>query len=174
MVREARIGFCAGDHGSLDEADGKITPIADPESHLPDNRFNDGKCDPAGRFWAGTIHLASPRQPIAALYCLEKDLTLSKKLDQVMNSNGIVWTRDGKAMYYIDTPRKTVRALDFDVATGALANERVVLDTSKYDGGPDGMAIDAEDRLWIAFCHASVVRCFESQNFRSSEAAIRN
>ena len=158
----------AGDHGIFlfDEVTGQSTPVADPEPDLPENRFNDGKCDPAGRFWAGTIHLASPRQPIAALYCLEKDLTLTKKFGNVMNSNGIVWTRDAKTMYYIDTPRKTVRAFDYDIATGALANERIVIDTSHLEGGPDGMTIDENDSLWIAFCHAGVIRCYDTQGFQ--------
>jgi sugar lactone lactonase YvrE len=158
----------AGDSGIafLDESTGQSTPVADPEPDLPNNRFNDGKCDPAGRFWAGTIHLASPRQPVASLYCLEKDLTLTKKFGNVMNSNGIVWTKDARTMYYIDTPRKNVRAFDYDLATGAISNERIVLDTANLSGAPDGMAIDAEDRLWIAFCHGSAIRCFDSKTFQ--------
>lgn len=150
----------AGDNGFyfLDEATGISTPIADPEPDLPDNRFNDGKCDPAGRLWAGTICLK--RRPDAALYCLHTDLRVEKKFSPVTNSNGIIWSRDGATMFYIDTPSKKVRAFDFDNATSAISNERVIWDTTDVEGVPDGMTIDNEDRLWIAFCHGGKVVCF--------------
>jgi sugar lactone lactonase YvrE len=156
----------AGDHGFsfLDESSGASQKIADPEADRTDTRFNDGKCDPAGRFWAGTIHLASPRQPVASLYCLEKDLSVTKKFGGVRNSNGIVWTKDASTMYYIDTNLKNVRAFDYDKATGAISGERVVLETPNLN--PDGMTIDSEDRLWIAFCHGGLVRCFDSHTWK--------
>jgi len=143
----------------LDEETGEVTHIIDPEAHLSNTRFNDGKCDPAGRFWAGTIDLNSPRQPVASLYTLEADLSFSKKFSGVANSNGLVWTKDGKTLYYIDTPRKNVLAFDYDVSTGGITNERVAFDTSHLSGNPDGMTIDSQDRLWIAFCRAGVIRC---------------
>jgi sugar lactone lactonase YvrE len=150
-----------GDHGFyfLDEETGISTPIADPEPNLPDNRFNDGKCDPAGRFWAGTICLK--KRPEAALYCLHPDLSVEQKFAPVTNSNGIVWSSDSKTLYYIDTPSKKVRAFDFDVATSGISNERVIWDTSADSSSPDGMAIDNHDRLWIAFCHGGKVVCFD-------------
>ena len=150
----------AGDDGFffLDETTGVSTPIADPEPGITDNRFNDGKCDPAGRLWAGTICLK--KQPEAALYCLHTDLTVEKKFGPVTNSNGIVWSADARTMYYIDTPSKKIRAFDFDNATSAISNERVLWDTSADASSPDGMTIDSEDRLWIAFCHGGKVVCF--------------
>ena len=151
----------AGDDGFffLDEDTGVSTPIANPEPDLADNRFNDGKCDPAGRFWAGTIHLK--KQPSAALYCLHTDLRVEKKFSPVTNSNGIIWSRDGGTMFYIDTPSKKIRAFDFDAATSAITNERVIWDTSADTSVPDGMTIDNQDRLWIAFCHGAKVVCFD-------------
>ena len=150
----------AGDNGFffLDEATGISTPIADPEPNLPDNRFNDGKCDPAGRLWAGTICLQ--KRPDASLYCLHTDLSVEKKFGPVTNSNGIIWNCAANTMYYIDTPSKKVRAFDFDNATSAITNERVIWDTSADPSSPDGMTIDTEDRLWIAFCHGAKVVCF--------------
>ncbi|MBL9130473.1 MAG: SMP-30/gluconolactonase/LRE family protein, partial [Verrucomicrobiaceae bacterium] len=150
----------AGDNGFffLDESTGLSTPIADPEPDLHDNRFNDGKCDPAGRLWAGTICLK--RRPDAALYCLHTDLRVEKKFSPVTNSNGIIWSGDGRTMFYIDTPSKLVRAFDFDVTSGTISNERVIWDTRDETGVPDGMTIDSEDRLWIAFCHGARVVCF--------------
>lgn len=151
----------AGDHGFffLDESTGQSTPIADPEPDLHDNRFNDGKCDPAGRLWAGTICLK--KRPEAALYCLHTDLRVEKKFSPVTNSNGIIWSADGSTMFYIDTPSKKVRAFDFDKATGSISGERVVWDTSADASVPDGMTIDSQDRLWVAFCHGGKVVCYD-------------
>lgn len=150
----------AGDNGFffLDETTGESTPISNPEPNLPDNRFNDGKCDPAGRLWAGTICLK--KRPEAALYCLRTDLRVEKKFGPVTNSNGIIWSRDTRTMYYIDTPSKKLRAFDFDSAAGVISNERVIWDTWDDPSSPDGMTIDSEDRLWIAFCHGAKVVCF--------------
>lgn len=151
----------AGDDGFffLDETTGVSTAITDPEPTLPDNRFNDGKCDPAGRLWAGTICLKKRAE--AALYCLHTDLRVEKKFAPVTNSNGIIWSGDTRTMYYIDTPSKKVRAFDFDYTTAAISNERVVWDTSADPSSPDGMTIDSEDRLWIAFCHGAKVVCYD-------------
>lgn len=168
VARESGGLAFAGDHGFsfLDEATGKVTPIVDPEVSLTTNRFNDGKCDPAGRFWAGTMHLGLKRTPSGSLYMLTPDLKCEKKFSDVTVSNGIVWTKDGHTMYYIDTPRRNVLAFDFDVNTGALSNERIAFKTDAYSGSPDGMAIDADDCLWVAFCHGSAVRCFEPRTGR--------
>ncbi len=151
----------AGDQGFffLDEDTGVSLPIADPEPDLLDNRFNDGKCDPLGRLWAGTINLKKNQD--ASLYCLHTDLRVEKKFGPVTNSNGIIWSGDGATMYYIDTPSKLVRAFDYDVTSAAISNERVVWDTSADPSSPDGMTIDSEDRLWIAFCHGAKVVCFD-------------
>lgn len=153
----------AGDSGLsfLDDVTGKVTRIVDPEADISTNRFNDGKCDPAGRFWAGSMHLGPKRSATGHLYCLHPDLRVERKFSGVTVSNGIVWTKDARTMFYIDTPRRNVLAFDFDASTGTLSNERVAFVTTDYAGSPDGMTIDAEDRLWIAFCHGSAVRCFE-------------
>ena len=111
------------------------------------------------------------RSATGSLYCLSADLSLDKKYEGVTVSNGIVWTRDARTMYYIDTPRRNVLAFDFDVGTGAISNERVAFKTDAFSGMPDGMAIDADDCLWIAFCHGGAVRCFEPRTGRS-EAEI--
>ncbi|MES2737949.1 MAG: SMP-30/gluconolactonase/LRE family protein [Verrucomicrobiota bacterium] len=161
VVREQGGLVWAGDQGFffLDETTGISTPIADPEPELADNRFNDGKCDPQGRLWAGTINLKKRQE--ASLYCLHTDLTVEKKFGPVTNSNGIIWSRDGATMFYIDTPSKKIRAFDFDGSTSAISNERVIWDTSADASSPDGMTIDSEDRLWIAFCHGGKVVCFD-------------
>lgn len=152
----------AGDHGLafLDEESGGLTAIADPEPDKPDNRFNDGKCSPDGRFFAGTISLVK-RTGDAKLYRLDPDLTLHEAFGPVTNSNGIVWTADGRTVYYIDTPRAEVLAFDYD--HGHLRSLRSAFSTAAIAASPDGMAIDSNGHLWIAFCHGACVACFDPQ-----------
>jgi len=160
----------AGDHGFslLNLSTGEKTPLADPEAgKRPDNRFNDGKCDPAGRFWAGTISTVK-REGDAALYTLFPDGSVKRPFSGVTNSNGLAWNRNATLFYYIDTPRKEVLAFDFDNAEGSIANPRPVIDTAAngHDSSPDGMAIDTEGNLWIAFCHGGCVACFDPETGR--------
>jgi sugar lactone lactonase YvrE len=138
-------------HGffALDLETEKLTPIADPEKDLPDNRFNDGKCDPAGRFWAGTMSLVGKKNT-GSLYRLDTNLSVHRMLDSVTTSNGITWSLDAKTMYYIDTPTRRVDAFDYDNETGAIKNRRPVVTLPETDGYPDGMTIDAEGMLWVA------------------------
>ncbi|MCB1211563.1 MAG: SMP-30/gluconolactonase/LRE family protein [Verrucomicrobiales bacterium] len=159
----------AGDDGFyfFDEVSGISSAIGDPERELPDNRFNDGKCDPAGRLWAGTICLQ--KRPDAALYCLHADLRVEKKFGPVTNSNGIIWSYDSQTMYYIDTPSKKVRAFDFNNATSDISGERVIWDTAEDPSSPDGMTIDANGNLWIAFCHGAKVVCFNPSTHKVEE-----
>ncbi|WP_367871064.1 SMP-30/gluconolactonase/LRE family protein [Luteolibacter sp. Populi] len=159
VPREAGGLVIAGDTGFrfLDE-DGTLTDIADPEpDKKPDNRFNDGKCSPDGRFFAGTISLVK-KTGDARLYRLDPDLSVREVFGPVTNSNGIVWSADGGTVFYIDTPRKEVLA--FDYAAGHLTNLRGVISTAHHDASPDGMTIDADGNLWIAFCHGACVACF--------------
>lgn len=161
----------AGDNGFsfLDPDTGKVTPIADPEpDRKPDNRFNDGKCDPAGRFWAGTISTVK-KTGDAALYLLDEDQQVHLKFPHVTNSNGLCWTEDASTFYYIDTPTRKVRAFDYDKATGEIANERFVIDTGTIDASPDGMAIDVNGNLWIAFCRGACVACFDPRTGKDQD-----
>lgn len=112
-------------------------------------RFNDGKCDPAGRFWAGTM-ADDEAQGAGALYCLDADLRVRTMLDRVTVSNGLVWTSDAKRFYYIDSPTYAVAAFDYDAETGEIANRKTAIQIDKRLGLPDGMAIDEEDMVWIA------------------------
>lgn len=133
--------------------------ITNPEKDIDGNRFNDGKADPAGRFWAGTM--AYNALPYAgSLYCLEVDGTVSKKESDVTISNGIVWTSDHKTMYYIDTTPKVITAFDYDKATGNISNGRIVVKVPDDMGSPDGMAIDSKGQLWVAHWGYGAVVCW--------------
>ena len=164
VPRESGGLVIAGDRGIslLDTETGVLTHVADPEQDLPDNRFNDGKCSPDGRFFAGTISLVK-KTGDAKLYRLDPDLTLHEAFGPVTNSNGIAWSADGKTVFYIDTPRKEVLAFDYEI-DGHLRNLRSVVSTAHLDSSPDGMTIDADGNLWIAFCHGACVACFDPQN----------
>ncbi len=138
-------GFAA-----YDPASGKLDLVADPESHLPLNRFNDGKCDPAGRFWAGTLEIVEEDMTAGSLYCLYPDGRVERRVPDVGISNGIVWTSDKKTMYFIDSPTRRVDAFDYDNETGEISNRRTAIELPEGMGYPDGMAIDSEDKLWVA------------------------
>ena len=122
----------------------------------PRARFNEGKCDPAGRFLAGAM--AYDLTPGAgSLYRLDPDLTVTKLLDGVTISNGLTWSADGTTMYYIDSPTQGVDAFDYDPGTGRLANRRRIVDIPAAAGLPDGMTIDAEGCLWVALYGGAAV-----------------
>ncbi len=138
----------------------QVSMLSDPEADLSENRFNDGKCDPAGRFWAGTMSLT--RKPgTANLWRLDPDLTVHHVLGGVTTSNGLVWSLDHRTMYYIDTPTREVAAFDYDAETGCIANRRVVIAFPEGAGSPDGMAIDARGMLWIAHFRGGRVSCWD-------------
>ena len=131
---------------------GKLRPISNPELDKPENRFNDGKCDPAGRFWAGTMNKGDASENITgSLYSLDANHQITKHVDSVGCSNGIVWTQDAKTMYYIDTVSRAVDAFDFDNVAGKVSNRRTVFRVPEGMGWPDGMAIDDSGKLWIGF-----------------------
>jgi len=144
----------------LDEFSGESTPIANPESEKEDNRFNDGKCSPEGRFFAGTISLKKVEGD-ATLYSLDQNKEVTVAYPGVTNSNGLIWNAEGDTLYYIDTPRREVTAFDYDQDSGKLSNERVAFSTAEIDASPDGMTIDEDGNLWIAFCHGACVVCYD-------------
>lgn len=157
LVLAMRDGF-----GVLDTDTGDVEMIADVEAHVKGNRMNDGKCDSAGRFWAGTM--AFDQSPAAgALYRLERDHSVAKMIQDVSISNGLCWSADDRFMYYIDSPTQGVDVFDFDAASGGLSNRRRVIDIPKEAGLPDGMTIDEKDFLWIALYGGGAVRRYSPE-----------
>ncbi|MCC9168156.1 SMP-30/gluconolactonase/LRE family protein [Pontibacter harenae] len=141
----------------MDTKTGKLTFVLNPIAGDDQMRFNDGKCDPAGRFWVGTMALDS-RKKAAALYRMDKNKDVHQMLDSVSISNGIVWTADRKTMYYADTPTMMVQAFDYNDKTGEICNGKVAFRIPRSAGGaPDGMTLDAEGKLWIALWGAGAV-----------------
>ncbi|MFI8686982.1 SMP-30/gluconolactonase/LRE family protein [Rossellomorea sp. NPDC077527] len=128
---------------------GNLEKVVDPESHIEENRFNDGKCDPAGRFWAGTTDNTGV-DGNGALYVVDSTLQITKKVDNVGTSNGLAWSPDHRFMYFIDTPTKQVVRYRYFLDTGHIENPEVVIQFPVGAGLPDGMTIDEEGMLWIA------------------------
>jgi sugar lactone lactonase YvrE len=133
----------------FDCTSGAVTTIVDPEAHLPHNRMNDGRCDPAGRYWCGSMNPESGTAD-GSLYVLGRDLECRKVLDDLVTPNGIAWSRDGKTMYLADTRRGFIYAFGFDAATGSLGERCIFADLGAMPGGPDGSTLDAEGFLWSA------------------------
>lgn len=141
-----------------DEGRGAIVErLADAPYDPRDQRFNDGKCDPAGRFWVGAMD--EPRRPdSASLYCWSEG-RLAERQTGITISNGLAWSPDGRTLHWSDTTAHTVRAYDFEPSNGAMWNERVFARFPKraegqslddYAGRPDGAAMDAEGCYWVA------------------------
>ena len=142
---------------------GEITLLSDTESDKPYNRFNDGKCDPKGRFWIGSMSFDTKTKS-GALYMLSPNGSVEKKLDSVTISNGMVWTKDHKTMYYIDTPLKNIRAFDYNNETGEINNERVAVIIADSLGFADGMTIDENDNLWVGLWNGNGVGHFNPKS----------
>jgi len=134
----------------------KREAIGKPESHLPQNRFNDGRCDRDGRFWSGTM-MEAMREPVGSLYRIGADRSCVRKRTGITVPNSLAWSPDGRTMYFADSPRRTVGAFDYDRASGEQSNERVFVTTQA--GFPDGSCVDADGCLWNAeYGGARVVR----------------
>lgn len=133
----------------LDLERGGVQPIVDPERDLPGNRFNDGKCDAAGRFWAGTMD-DGESEPSGSLYRLGTDLQVERMDQGYVITNGPAWSPDGETLYHVDTLERRIHAFDCDPATGALKNRRTFVEIPEELGYPDGLTVDAEGGVWCA------------------------
>ncbi|PTL37784.1 SMP-30/gluconolactonase/LRE family protein [Alkalicoccus saliphilus] len=140
----------------------KLTLLHDPEPHLQGNRFNDGKCDPEGRFWAGTMVLEGDEGD-ASLYRLDPGRRVETVLTGCTVANGLAWDTKKSVMYHIDTPTKKIRAYDYDPETGNLSNERTAVQVEEDAENPDGMTIDEDGNLWVAFFGGWGVSCYDPE-----------
>ncbi|EAZ82352.1 SMP-30/gluconolactonase/LRE family protein [Algoriphagus machipongonensis] len=127
----------------------ELTWIAEVEQEFPLHRFNDGKVDPKGRIWIGTLSTLFT-ESAGSLYRVGKDLKPVKQLDQLTISNGMAWTEDNQTFYFIDTPTREIKAFSFDLESGYIRFERIAVEIPEELGFPDGMCIDQEGMLWVA------------------------
>ena len=159
----------------FDPASGALRRLQEPEPDKPGNRFNDGKCDVRGRFWAGTMDAAGAA-PTGALWCYRTqaptaaaaqagggvDSEAFGRCELALDArfavtNGPAWSRDGRTMWFNDTVARTVHAYDFDSVSGHVGERRTFLQLAPEDGHPDGMTTDAQGRLWIAHWGGSCI-----------------
>ena len=123
--------------------------VADAPYDTATYRFNDGRCDPRGRFLVGTMNEKRDADG-AALYRLDRDFTLTRLFGGITISNGLAWSPDGRTMYHADTPQRTVRAFDYDEANGTPSRPRVFAQWNGDTERPDGGAVDSDGNYWIA------------------------
>jgi len=156
IVFREKGGICAAMKSGfafIDDLDNlDIRYIVDPEPGMDGNRLNDGKCDRAGRFWCGSMD-ENLAKPTASLYRLDPDLTCHKLDTGIIVSNGIAWSPDNRTMYFSDTRAEALYAYDFDIASGAVSNRRVLVDTSDKPFRIDGATVDADGFYWCAEVH---------------------
>lgn len=141
----------------VDWASGKVTAtLSEVEPQKPGNRCNDGKLDPAGRFWIGTMSNDGSVRGAGALYRLD-DERLVPVLDGLTIANGMGWTADARTMFFIDSPTREVWAFDFDPADSSVADRRTVVRVREELGFPDGMCVAPDDTIWVAHWGAGCV-----------------
>ena len=122
------------------------------------NRLNDGRCDPVGRFWIGSMFApASAGRSSGLLHRVERDGSTTTVRTGIGVSNGLAFAPDGRTMYFADTARDTVWAYDYDPDTGTASEERVFLDFANLPGRPDGATVDEDGCYWIACVFGSTV-----------------
>jgi len=154
--------------GFFNSATGRVLYKTNPEKHIATNRFNDGKCSPDGCFYAGTIS-EKKISGDASLYRYDHKEKTKPVLKGLTNSNGIIWSRDGKSVYHIDTPSQRVMKYDYNIAGGAFSNGRPVIEIPEPQGHPDGMCMDSRGRLWIALFYGAGVGCWNPETGEMEE-----
>ena len=141
----------------VDWSSGAVTAtVCEVEPQKPGNRCNDGKLDPAGRFWIGTMSNDGSVRGAGALYRLD-DERLVPVLDGLTIANGMGWAADARTMFFIDSPTREVWAFDFDPADSSVANRRTVVRVPEELGFPDGMCVAPDDTIWVAHWGAGCV-----------------
>jgi sugar lactone lactonase YvrE len=132
----------------LDLKSKEITSLLDPEKDLPNNRFNDGKCDANGRYFAGTMD-NNEESITGSLYCLSQN-SIEKKEKDLFISNGLGWNNDSSKFYLTDSPKRLIYVYDYDLKTSKISSKQIFAKISKEDGYPDGLCLDEEDHIWSA------------------------
>ncbi len=169
-------GFVAAGEGQfalldLRERSIIIDPLGAPEPERSGNRFNDGKVGPGGRFWAGTMN-NDERQPTGALYRLDPNRTWQRLDDGYAVTNGPAFSPDGRTLYHTDSANRIIYAFDLDDTGEWLSNKRALAQFDEADGHPDGMCVDVEGCLWVAFWGGGCVRRLGPGGERRAEFAL--
>lgn len=131
----------------------QLRRLGRPDDLLPDQRFNDGRCDRQGRFWSGTMCLdMSLARADGKLYRYDKSGLSAPVVDELIVQNGLAWSPDGRTMYLSDShpSRRLIWAFDYDIDTGVPSRRRVFADLHQHRGRPDGAAMDVDGCYWTS------------------------
>ena len=149
--------------------DGKYSPL---HSFLPDDmRMNDGKVDPSGRFWAGSMALSFEKGR-GSLYVLEKDNSYRSILDDITLSNGMGWSPDAQYFYYIDSVPGVLKRFDYDLYTGHISNPKDLITFDSSSGIPDGMSMSSDGKIVIALWDGGRIEIYEPSGEKVSEITL--
>jgi len=146
----------AGRLALVDLGDGPTDILAEIP-HPEDRRLNDGACDPAGRFWVGSMAL-DERPGGGALYRFTQADGLERVLERVTLSNGLGWSPDGRLLFYVDSPTQRIDVFDFEPDAGTISGRRPFVEVEQEAGIPDGLTVDAEGGVWLALFGGGAVR----------------
>jgi len=149
--------------------DGKYSPL---HSFLPDDmRMNDGKVDPSGRFWAGSMALSFEKGR-GSLYVLEKDNSYRSILDDITLSNGMGWSPDAQYFYYIDSVPGVLKRFDYDLHTGQISNPKDLITFDSSSGIPDGMSMSSDGKIVVALWDGRRIEIYEPSGEKVSEITL--
>jgi sugar lactone lactonase YvrE len=148
-----------------------MTPFAHLDADPKAVTFNDAKCDPQGRLWAGT-YAHDFRAAGGALYRIDPDGTITTMLEGVGQSNGLAWSPDGATFYYIDSFAHTIDAFDFDATLGVIGRRRTIVKIPLGEGAPDGMTVDCDGCLWVAVFGTGEVRRYTTEGALLARVSI--
>lgn len=164
--RISMIAQCHEDHVLLlamqgrvmkfDLQSGALSMVVKLEPDKPDNRSNDGGVDVMGRLWIGTMSMHF-QEGSGSLYCVDRELSVNKKIQGLTVPNGLVWSADNTRMYHVDSNSRKVAAYAFDANMGTISFKKNVLQIPRNMGSPDGMCMDEEGMIWIAHWNGSGV-----------------
>lgn len=152
LIPRARGGFVALAKSGVKLCDApfdRFESVLHPDADRPRNRFNDAKCDPFGRLWAGTMD-DDEVEASGRLYRIDDLQTARRLKDNVQLSNGLGWSPDGRTMYFVETQRGLIWKYAYDVDDGTAADERVFAQVPPSQGYPDGLCVDADGGVWLA------------------------
>jgi len=152
-------------------SEGRLHPLSNVLADRPDLRMNDGGCDRAGRFLAGSMaYDAAPHA--GTLHRLDLDGQVTTLAENVTIPNGLDWSPDGSLLYFTDSGAQVVTAYDYDHGTGAMTGPRTFLDFASVTGEPDGLTVDSEGNLWVAVWDGWQVRCYDPEGQLLLEIAV--
>ncbi len=154
-------------HWILNTLEVKI--LAELEKDMPGNRFNDGKCDPHGRFLVGSMARQPDGKPVGSLYCVDTDLTIRKLRDGLIISNGMGWSPDFLQFYLADSDSRDIWVYDYDLERGEIENQRVAFHLADLPGVADGLTVDQEGLIWLAIWDGACITRWNPKNGKMVE-----